>query len=78
MGQTEAVEDALWAALTTLREAAEVVERLARDARERHNTLFAERLEERARERRRHVEALRELLVNSGHPDYLDPAGIVE
>ncbi len=62
----------------SLRQSAEVAERLAREARLRHHDQVAERLEQRAQERRRHLQALRELLVSSGQSDYLDPKGIAE
>jgi two-component system chemotaxis response regulator CheB len=63
--QAVAVEDALWMALNTLHESAQVAERLAEEARERQNPRVAERLDERAREKMRHVETLRTLLLNS-------------
>ena len=49
----------------TLRESAEVAARLAREACLRDHDQVAERLEQRAQERRRHLVALRELLVRA-------------
>ncbi len=62
--QAVAVEDALWIALNTLQESAQVAQRLAADARERNSPRVAARLEERAQEKLRHVETLRSVLLS--------------
>jgi hypothetical protein len=71
-GQAEAVEDALWMAANILQESAQVAERLAREAHQRNSPYVALRLEERAREKLRHAEVLRNLLLSGNSPAVRD------
>ncbi len=58
----DAVEDALWVALQTLQERAQMLDRMARDDRERGRHQAAVGYEKRAQEAQRHAERLRELI----------------
>jgi two-component system chemotaxis response regulator CheB len=69
--QSETVEEALWGAVNTLMESAELSGRLARDARKRGNVQVAGHLDERQRDSRRRAELIRRLL-RSGDPAALD------
>lgn len=63
-GQTDAVEEALWAALNTLQESLRLSRRLAEDARRRQHTRVADRLDERAAEAARRARAIQRVLEN--------------
>lgn len=67
--KAEALEAALWAALNTLKESAEVARRLAGDARQRGHEKAAARFEERARNAEEQTAPIREVLLR------LAPAG---
>ncbi len=59
----DAAEDALWVALQTLQERAQMLGRMARDDRERGRQHAAEEYAERAREAEQHAERLREFIA---------------
>jgi two-component system chemotaxis response regulator CheB len=64
-GQSEALEDALWAALRGLEENAALAQRMAARARERNFRQSAEIFEGRARTAERQAAVIREVLVNN-------------
>ncbi len=59
----DALEDALWLALQTLQERAQMLERMARDDEERGHARLAMSYRERAREADRHAQRLRDLFT---------------
>jgi two-component system, chemotaxis family, protein-glutamate methylesterase/glutaminase len=61
-GQSEALDEALWAAFNTLNESAILSERLAADARVRGHTYMARRMAERAREQRKRASVVRAVI----------------
>ena len=61
--KTEALENALYVALNTLEESADMVERLAARSREREHEHAAKRFEERARNARRQAAVIRQVLT---------------
>lgn len=75
--QSEAVEEALWAAVNTLMESFQLSERLARDSRHRGHTFLAKRYADRAAEMQRRAELLRDVLRagDSNVPEVSDEAG---
>jgi two-component system chemotaxis response regulator CheB len=62
--QSEELEKALWAAMKTLEENANLSRRLAGRAREHNHGLVAEHFEEKVQETERHATVLRQLLLN--------------
>ena len=60
--QSEALEDALWAAYNALKESSMVAERLASDARRRGRSHVAAQLAERAARQRQRASAIREII----------------
>jgi hypothetical protein len=67
-GKTEALEGALWTALNTLEEGAQMSRRLAEESHGRGHEHAAARFEERARKTREQADLIRQAL-NSGAPD---------
>jgi two-component system chemotaxis response regulator CheB len=74
--QSEDVEAALWVALETLEESANVARRLAERSRQHHTPLAAVRLEERARRADERADVIRRGLLNglTGAPT-AEPSG---
>lgn len=64
-GKSEALEGALWAALNTLEEGAQMSQRLAAESRARGHEHAAARFEERARKTRNQSSLIRQALDNS-------------
>jgi two-component system chemotaxis response regulator CheB len=65
-GQSEAVEEALWAALKTLEESSSLSYRMAQDAREGGKEWLVRRLEEKQQEAEQHASLIRQVLLKSG------------
>jgi len=61
--QTQAVENALWAALRALEEGASLAKRMAKSAGDRQNPRLAKRFAERAQTKMEQAGLLRKLLV---------------
>jgi two-component system chemotaxis response regulator CheB len=68
-GKTDALEEALYAALNTLEEAAEVADRLAARARHSGHAHAAERFEARAHRAREQTTAVRRVLTHGAAQD---------
>lgn len=62
-GQAETLEEALWVALKTLEESLSLSRRLGRQARERGQSLVAERFQERAHDVEQRIAVLRQVLI---------------
>ncbi|HEV8194579.1 MAG TPA: chemotaxis protein CheB [Ktedonobacterales bacterium] len=67
VGQSEYVDEALWAAYNTLNESAIIAQRLAQDSRTQGHTSIADRFEERARLQRSRAHILHGVLEGSDH-----------
>lgn len=67
-GQSEALEAALWTALRSLEERNDLLERVARRARDQGNDSAAERLDERAGDCRENATLLRRVLLSTKGP----------
>lgn len=65
-GQSEVVEDALWAALKTLEESLSLSRRMAKDAREGGKDWLASRFEEKAQEVEQHAILIQQVLLKGG------------
>lgn len=65
--QNTEVESTLWAALNTMRESAELSQRIAHQAQVRNRPHAARKFDEQAQEKMRHIEALRKLLAGISH-----------
>jgi two-component system chemotaxis response regulator CheB len=66
--QSDALEDALWAALRGLEEKASLLQRLAERAKEQHQTVAAQSFQGQEDECRQQADVIRRLLLSSGEP----------
>jgi two-component system, chemotaxis family, protein-glutamate methylesterase/glutaminase len=66
IAQDDTVEEALWVALQTLQERAQMLESMARDDRGRGRDRSASSMQERASEARAHADRLREFVARIG------------
>jgi two-component system chemotaxis response regulator CheB len=74
--QSEALEEALWAALNTLEESASLAHRMAGQARSRGQSRLAARMEEKKRDAELRAEVIRQVLVKGETVPMDDSAGV--
>lgn len=73
VGQSQAQEEALWAAIRSLEERADLMRQMATSARQRNHTMSAERFELQAREAQQRSDLIRQALFQNQLPATANP-----
>lgn len=73
VGQSQAQEEALWAAIRSLEERAELMRQMATSARQRNHTMSAERFEVQAQEAQQRSDLIRQALFQNQLPATAEP-----